>query len=121
MNKINSNDNRYNFEVVEKIPSDYHIWNVNKNLIEGYIPLIQLSTNQGFEGGRSIDIKTMKAIKCEDYAEIMDNLYIIKNVNNTEKWLKKNEGNPKKKWEIDRIKKSLPLIKKLKGWENIID
>ena len=121
MNKINSNDNRYSFEVVEKIPYNYHIWNVNKNLIEGYIPLIKLSSIQGFEGGRSIDVETMKAIKCEDYAEIMDNLYITKNVKNTEKWLEKNEGNPKKKWEINRVKKSLPLIKKLNGWENIID
>lgn len=121
MKKINSNDNRYSFEVVEKIPRNYCIWNVNKNLINGYIPLIRLSSNQGFEGGRSIDIKTMKAIKCEDYVEIMDNLYIIKNVGRTEEWLKKNENNAKKQWEINRIKKSLPLIKKLNGWENIID
>jgi len=121
MKKINSDDNRYSFEIVEKIPYNYHIWNVNKNLIEGYIPLIKLSSIQGFEDGRSIDVETMKAIKCEDYAEIMDNLYITKNVKNTEKWLEENEGNPKKKWEINRVKKSLPLIKKLNGWENIID
>ncbi len=121
MKNINSNDNRYSFEVVEKIPYNYHIWNVNKNLIEGYIPLIQLSPHQGFEGGRSVNTETMKAIKCEDYQEIMDNLHIIKNIKNTEKWLEKNENNIKKQWEINRIKKSLPLIKKLKGWENIID
>ena len=118
---IYSDDKRYKLEVVEKIPNNYLIWNVNKNLVKGYIPLVKLSSSQGFEGGRSIDTEIMKAIKCKDYAEIMDNLYIIKDVNNTEDWLKKNESNAKKQWEVNRIKKSLPLIKKLNGWENIID
>lgn len=121
MINIYSEDKRYKFEVVEKIPNNYHIWNVNKNLLKGYIPLIKLSSNQGFKGGRNIETETMKAIKCEDYEKIMDNLYIIKNVNNTEDWLKKNESNTKKQWEVNRIKKSLPLIKKINGWENIID
>ena len=111
MEKIYSDDKRYQFEVVEKILNSYHIWNVNKNLLKGYIPLIKLSSNQGFEGGRNIDTETMKAIKCEDYEEIMDNLYIIKNVGKTEEWLEKNESNIKKQWEVNRIKKSLPLIK----------
>ena len=119
MNKIYSDDKRYQFEVVDKIPFNYQIWHVNKSLIEGYIPLIQLSQYQDFAGGRNINTETMKAIKCEDYAEIMDNYYMIKNVNHTEKWAKENENNSKKKWEIKCIKKSLPLIKQLNGWENL--
>ena len=121
MEKIYSDDKRYCFVVVAKIPYKHHIWNVNKDTLKGYIPLITLSGYQDFEGGRNIDTTNMKAIKCEDYVQIMENLYLKKDIENTEKWAKDNETDKKYTWEINRIKKSLPLIKKLNGYENIIN
>lgn len=119
MNVIYSDDKRYKFEVVDKIPYQYRIWNVDKNVVKGYIPLIELSPYQPFIGGRNINIETMKVLKCDDYAVIMDNLYLIKSVKQTEKWFKENIDNPHKRWEIHCIEKSLPFIKKLNGWENL--
>ena len=45
----------HTFEVVEEVPLGYEIWNIGKNMIDGYLPLCRLSSQQAFPGGRSIE------------------------------------------------------------------
>ena len=53
------------FEVVESVPRGYQIWNIGKNMIDGYLPLCKLSASQPFEGAQCVDVNTLKAIKTE--------------------------------------------------------
>lgn len=57
-----SND-RYEFEIVDKMPYGYDIWNIGKNMVDGYLPLAQVYDNK-------INPDTLKAIKIEDEQEL---------------------------------------------------
>lgn len=58
-------DGKHTFEIVESVPKGYMIWNIGKNMVDGYLPLCKLKNVQPFEGGREIDATALKAIKCE--------------------------------------------------------
>ena len=58
------------FEVVESVPRGYQIWNIGKNMIDGYLPLCKLNAVQPFEGAQCIDENALKAIKTE-HAQII--------------------------------------------------
>lgn len=66
------NDMHHQFEVVDKWPQHYEIWNISSDSIPGYIPFCQLDSYQPFPGGRCVNIRTLKAYKTEFYKEIMD-------------------------------------------------
>ena len=55
----------YTFEVIDEIPCGYEFWNIGKNMTEGYLPLCRLSAIQPFEGGRCVDVESLKAIKLD--------------------------------------------------------
>lgn len=61
-------DGKYTFEIIDYIPETYVIWNVGKNMIDGYLPLVQL----GGEDGCKINTETMKAIKLKNAQIILD-------------------------------------------------
>ncbi len=51
------------FEIVEKIPTNFFIWNIGENMgTHDYIPLCEY-LHPGNEGDRSINAATLKAIK----------------------------------------------------------
>jgi hypothetical protein len=54
---------RWRFEVVNKIPTGYEIWNIGKNMVDGYIPLTEVD-------GYEINPETLKAIRIEDAQEL---------------------------------------------------
>ena len=55
----------YKFEVVDKIPKGYEVWNIDfNNLGNGYVPLCQV-----YEGTYNIIKSTLKAIQIEDAEE----------------------------------------------------
>lgn len=53
------------FEVVGHVPLGYTIWNIGKNMVDGYLPFCRLKQVQPFDGGREIETDTLKAIKCD--------------------------------------------------------
>lgn len=55
---------RHIFEIVEKIPVGYEIWNISADVIPGYLPLADVTDY-------NVNPKTLKAVKCKDYKEIM--------------------------------------------------
>ena len=61
----------HTFELVDRVPLGYSIWNIGENMADGYLPLCRLAAVQPFPGGRSIEVDTLKAIKCEGAQEIL--------------------------------------------------
>lgn len=59
-------DGKDTFELVDFIPYGYHIWNIGKNMIDGYLPLVQLG---GYDGCQVINKK--KALKIEGAQTIL--------------------------------------------------
>lgn len=55
--------NTHKFEIVEKIPADYFVWNIGKlEQNKGYIPIAEAIPCDKF----SVNIDTLKAIKIKD-------------------------------------------------------
>ena len=60
------------FEIVEEVPCGYRIWNIGKNMIDGYLPFCRLSSQQPFTGGMSIEADTLKAMKVDEAQTILN-------------------------------------------------
>ena len=105
----------HTFELVDRVPLGYLVWNIGKNMADGYLPLCRLCAVQPFPGGRNIEADTLKAIKCEGAQEILAAAgYGPKTPDEMERYIKKNENNPKRKFEVERMKAALPYMRKLK-------
>lgn len=110
MTKITSGD--HEFELVESVPYGYMVWNIGKNMVDGYLPLCRLSAVQPFPGGRSIEVETLKAIKTEGAQTILAAMGIgPSTVKEMEAYIAKHPD----EWGVDRMKKALPLMKQIKG------
>lgn len=104
--------NKHEFELVDSVPLGYKIWNIGKNMIDGYLPLVQVG---GYDGCQ-VNTRTMKAIKADGaqtiLAAVVYGYYTVKEM---EKRIDKIEGNAKKSTEVERMKKALPFMKKIRG------
>lgn len=56
----------HTFELVESVPKEYRIWNIGKNMIDGYLPLVQVG---GYDGCQVVG--EMKAIKVDQAQTIL--------------------------------------------------
>ena len=63
------------FEIVNSIPKNYVVWNIGKNMIEGYLPLCEL-----YKGTYKVNPNTLKAIKIENAQEILKIASFIKDI-----------------------------------------
>lgn len=63
---------RHTFELVDYVPLGYEIWNIGRNMLEGYLPLCRIAVRQPFPCGRSIELDTLKAIKIKRAQLILD-------------------------------------------------
>ena len=107
----------HEFELVDRIPLGYSVWNIGKNMADGYLPLCRLAAIQPFPGGRNIEADTLKAIKCEGAQLILAAVgWGPETPKQMEQYIKKNEKNPHKQFEVKRMKKALPFMRKLK-WD----
>lgn len=110
MKTITHNDRT--FELVDQIPYGYEVWNIGKNMIDGYLPLCRLSPHQPFPGGRSIETDTLKAIKVDSAQIILAAMSIgPKTVKEMERYIEKHPN----EWGVDRMKKALPYMREIKG------
>ena len=61
-------DMKHRFEVVNKWPQHYKIWNIGYDAIPGYVPFCQLDSHHPFP---DVNVNTLKAYKTDAYKEIM--------------------------------------------------
>lgn len=111
-------DGKHTFEIVDYIPVGYHIWNIGKNMIDGYLPLCRLASRQPFPEGRSIEIDTLKAIKTDGaqiiLAAVGGGQYTIEDM---ERYIKRYQNAKRGSWsyaQVQRMKKALPYMKQIK-------
>ncbi len=104
----------HTFEIVDTVPKGYRIWNIGKNMTDGYLPLCEIlpGTNS------SINIDTLKAIKIEG-AQIV--LAAIGGGQNTpqkmERYIKRYRNAKPGTWsyvQVKRMQAALPIIAALK-------
>ena len=104
----------HTFELVDRVPLGYSIWNIGKNMADGYLPFCRLAAVQPFPGGRDIEVNTLKAIKCEGAQVILEAAgWGPETPEQMERYIKKNEKNPHKQFEVKQMKKALPFMQKL--------
>lgn len=109
----------HTFEIVEEVPHGYQIWNIGKNMIEGYLPLCRLSQYQPFPGGCAIETDTLKAIKIEGAQTILaavtwDGATTLEKM---EKAIKKHEKAKPGTFlhdHLQNLKRALPIMKQIK-------
>lgn len=102
--------NRWKFEVVSKIPTGYEIWNIGKNMVDGYIPLAEVD-------GYEIIPETLKAIRIED-AQELDLLrdcasYGVNNLDRCRKALNYKPRDWLKKKQIELAKQAIKYFEEL--------
>lgn len=115
------------FEIVDVFPLGYQIWLIGKNMTNGYLPLCRLSSHQKFEGGKDIEIDTLKAIKVEGAEQIMNASHIIDYVTKSiynksmifkiEKYIEKHKNAKKGTvayYDVQRLIAALPYLKQIK-------
>lgn len=109
----------YVFEVVESVPVGYKIWNIGKNMIDGYLPLCKLKEQQPFEGGRSIEVDTLKAIKIDGAQTILVAIGGGQDtIKSMERYIKRYSNSNKRytQMKVNRMKKALEVMHQIK-WD----
>lgn len=108
------------FELVDRVPYGYTIWNIGKNMIEGYLPLCRLKAVQRFPGGRDIETDTLKAIKIDGADIILEAVgggqYTPEEM---ESYIKRYRNAKPGTWsyrQVQRMKAALPIMRKIK-WD----
>ncbi|WP_346938120.1 hypothetical protein [uncultured Clostridium sp.] len=101
------------FELVDSVPVGYQIWNIGKNMIDGYLPLVRVG---GYDGCQVIGIK--KAIKLEGAQIILE---AVKGGQNTiesmERYIKRYKNAKHGTWsyrQVERMKRALPFMYDIK-------
>lgn len=114
----------HTYEVVDFIPYGYMIWNIGRNAPEGYLPLCRLAARQPFEGGRAIEPDTLKAIKVDGAEYILDAVgYGPSTLSEMVRYVKRYSSSKSLcvKDRVERYRKAIPVMQKIKGIENLSD
>lgn len=113
-------DGKHTFEIVESVPLGYEIWNIGKNMLDGYLPLCRLKAVQAIEGGQAIETDTLKAIKVEDAQIILRAIgggqNTIKSMEIYIKRYKNAKPGTRSYMQVKRIEKALPIMRTIK-WD----
>lgn len=110
----------YQFRIItDRIPCSYLIWNVSKDMLpKGYIPLCRLSDRQRYPGGRDIDADALLVIEAEGSDIILNAIGFGPNtLEGMEAFVQKNRNakpGSLKYNDLQRVKKALPYMRKLK-------
>lgn len=108
----------HTFELVDAVPLGYLIWNIGRNMADGYLPLCRLCAVQPFSGGRSVEVDTLKAIKCEGAQDILDAVHSgADTLAKMEKYIVKHQYAPEGTWEhlcVKKVKEALPYMRQIK-------
>ena len=117
MEKQTITNHGHTFELVDRVPRGYFVWNIGKNMIDGYLPLCRLAYFQPFPGGRNIEVETLKAIKCEGAQTILAAIgYGPETPDQMERYIEKHSGESscgRHATAVKRMKKALPLMRQI--------
>lgn len=111
----------HTYEIVDYIPCGYKIWNIGKNAPEGYLPLCCLG-RQEFESGRKIDPDTLKAIKVDGAEAILAAVgFGPATLSEMVRYVKRygSSKTPYVKSRVERCRKAIYYMQKIKGIENL--
>lgn len=111
MNKIKVG--KHEFEIVESFPKDYEIWNIGKNMIDGYLPLCQV----GGYNNWMVNVDTLKAIKLDNAQTILAAVGRgQKTIKEMENYIKRysNSKNECTLYHIEKLKKALEVMYTIK-------
>lgn len=98
------------FKIVNHIPTGDVIWNIGKNMVEGYIPFVSVGGHDGYQVIKGSK-KAYKFDKAQDILSITG--YGIQNSKDAEKAIEKYSQKIGYEDLIERIKKAIPLFKEL--------
>lgn len=102
-----------NFEIVDSIPDGYIIWNIGRNMVDGYLPLVKPLENY------NIDLNSMKAIKYDDSQIILNGLVGGNNLESLKQYINDIDNgiieDRYKYAEIVEAIKHLEIIEQIKG------
>lgn len=112
----------HTYEIVDEVPCGFEIWNIGRNAPEGYLPLGCLAARQPFEGGRAIEPGTLKAIKVDGAEYILAAIgYGASTLSEMVRYVKRYGGSKSLcvKDRVERYRKAIPVMQKIKGIENL--
>lgn len=107
-------DEHHSFQVVDKVPLGYVIWNIGNNMADGYLPLCQV----GGPDGCQVNPDTLKAVKCDGAQTILDAATCAGTPRAMRRFLSKHQNAEPGSYNdrcVQRIKAALPYLDKL-GW-----
>lgn len=98
----------YEYRIGEKAPRGFVIWNIGtEHMPKGYVPLCRLSTSERFR----IVVSSLIAVKTDHQELLMDAAGIGgSNIYETEKKIRRWEKDPKKKKDVELLKKALAVM-----------
>lgn len=112
-------DGRHVFELTDRVPAGYEVWSIGKNMVDGFLPLCRLKAVQPFEGGRAVEVNTLKAIRLEGAQTVLAAFgFGPHDIPSMKKYIKR-YSKSKTAYvmrRVDRMKKALEIMKTLK-WE----
>ena len=113
MTRQTISDNQHTFEIVERVPMGYQIWNIGKNMIDGYLPLCRV-----IHGTFSIEPETLKAIKIDGAQKILAAIGGGQDtIEAMEKYIKRYRNAKPGTWsyrQVKRMKEALPIMRQIK-------
>lgn len=100
------------FEVVDYVPLGYQIWNIGKNMVDGYLPLCR-----AIPGTYAVEPDTLKAIKVEGAEKVLAAIGGGQNtVKAMERYIARYKNAQPGSWphrQIQRMQEALPIMKQL--------
>lgn len=97
------------FEVIEKIPCGYKIWNIGKNMVDGWLPLVRCE-------GYNV-VGKMYALKCEGAQTILAAIGGGQDtVEKMERYVKRYRNakpDTYSYWQVQRMEKAIPWMKSI--------
>ena len=111
-------DGKDSFEIVDKIPYGYAIWNIGKNMKDGYLPLVQVGGYDGYQ----VNPNTMKAVRVKDAQIILSAISQGEDtVKKMEAYINKHQSSKVNTTEshYEKVVKALEVMYTIPGAENL--
>lgn len=115
MNNKTLVDGKHTFEIVDFVPTGYKIWNIGKNMIDGYLPIAQV----GGENGYTVNTETLKAIKIEGAQTILAGIgWCAGTIKEMETYIKKYRNSKREvtQYKVQTIQEALKVMYLIK-WQ----
>lgn len=113
MNKPETITSKHNtFEIVNHVPLGYQIWNIGKNMPDGYLPLCRVIPSM-----YRVEADTLKAIKIDGAQKILAAVGGGENtIEKMERYIQKHQDAKSDTWEylqVQRMKEALPVMRQI--------